>query len=208
MPSLNPDGHQLVTDWHNKTQGTPFEGGQMPWSYHKYVGHDINRDMFMLNMTESRTLARFLSREWHPQVFLAMHQMGTNGPRFFVPLVHRHEPGSRSSPRRLLDSAMARLESQETGRLNDIDYTGRVMRFRPRRNTVCSDEVASARLASPVVARDLRGATRGLRGTPQINQPGPAPGAPTSSIQLATHGLQAASRPRQLVSNFVTMGRR
>ena len=57
----------------------------MPWSYHKYVGHDINRDAFMLNMTENRTLARFLSREWHPQVFLAMHQMGSNGPRFFVP---------------------------------------------------------------------------------------------------------------------------
>ena len=57
----------------------------MPWLYHQYVGHDINRDAFMLNLAENRTLARFFSREWHPQVFLAMHQMGANGPRFFVP---------------------------------------------------------------------------------------------------------------------------
>ena len=28
IPSLNPDGHVLVTDWHKKTQGTPFEGGR------------------------------------------------------------------------------------------------------------------------------------------------------------------------------------
>jgi hypothetical protein len=33
MPSLNPDGHQLVTDWHTKMQGMPFEGGQMPWAH-------------------------------------------------------------------------------------------------------------------------------------------------------------------------------
>jgi len=85
IPSLNPDGHVTVTDWHAKMQGTPFDGAQMPWSYHKYVGHDINRDAFMLNMEENRSLARFFSREWHPQVFLAMHQMGSNGPRFFVP---------------------------------------------------------------------------------------------------------------------------
>ena len=71
--------------------GTPFEGGRMPWSYHKYVGHDINRDMFMLNMTESRTLATFFSRVWHPQVFLAMHQMGADGARYFVPPNVEHE---------------------------------------------------------------------------------------------------------------------
>jgi hypothetical protein len=35
-----------------KSVGTPLEGGSMPWMYHKYAGHDINRDAFMLNMQE------------------------------------------------------------------------------------------------------------------------------------------------------------
>ncbi len=57
----------------------------MPWLYHKYAGHDINRDAFMMNLAENRNLARFFYTSWHPQVFLTMHQMEENGPRFFVP---------------------------------------------------------------------------------------------------------------------------
>src|SRR4029077_15259085 len=47
----------------------------MPWPDHKYAGHDINRDAFMMNMAESRNLSRFFYSEWHPQVFLTMHQL-------------------------------------------------------------------------------------------------------------------------------------
>src|SRR5205814_834270 len=59
IPSLNPDGHRLVVDWYNQQKGTPYEGGPMPWLYHKYAGHDINRDAFMMNMAENRNLSRF-----------------------------------------------------------------------------------------------------------------------------------------------------
>jgi hypothetical protein len=230
MPSLNPDGHQLVTDWHKKVQGTPFEGGQMPWSYHKYVGHDINRDAFMLNMTENRTLARFLSREWHPQVFLAMHQMGSNGPRFFVP--PNYDPiDTNQDPliwreAALLGSAMAlELESQGksgvvSNAMYDYYWPGYEDSAPLGRNTVCLlTEVASARLASPieVAAKDLRGATRGLpQYAPQINFPNPWPGGTWRLGDIVDYNLaamrgllQAASRYRdELVSNFVAMGRR
>ena len=87
IPMLNPDGHRLVVDWYNKNKGTKFDGGPMPWPDHKYAGHDINRDAFMMNLAESRNLARFFYREWHPQVFLSMHQMDESGARFFVPPV-------------------------------------------------------------------------------------------------------------------------
>jgi hypothetical protein len=87
VPMLNPDGHRLVVDWYNKNKGTAFEGGAMPWPDHKYAGHDINRDAFMMNLAESRNLARFFYREWHPQVFLSMHQMDDSGARFFAPPV-------------------------------------------------------------------------------------------------------------------------
>ena len=85
IPMLNPDGHRLVTDWYRRQRDTPFEGGPMPWLYHKYGGHDLNRDGFMMNLAESRNLSRFFYTQWHPQVFLTMHEMGTNGPRYFVP---------------------------------------------------------------------------------------------------------------------------
>jgi len=87
IPMLNPDGHRLVVDWYAKHKGTTYEGGPMPWPDHKYAGHDINRDAFMMNLAESRNLARFFYREWHPQVFLSMHEMPSGGARFFTPPV-------------------------------------------------------------------------------------------------------------------------
>src|SRR5580693_4832748 len=46
VPSLNPDGVDIVTRWYRKTLGTPFEASQPPELWHKYVGHDNNRDWY------------------------------------------------------------------------------------------------------------------------------------------------------------------
>ena len=56
IPSLNPDGLQMVVEWYRKHVGTPHEGCRMPWLYHHYAGHDDNRDWFMFNLQESRYL--------------------------------------------------------------------------------------------------------------------------------------------------------
>jgi hypothetical protein len=84
VPSLNPDGQIMVTDWFNKNAGTEFEASPMPWLYHPYVGHDNNRDMYMLTQKESQLTAQLLWHDWFPAVWLDEHQMGNSGARIFV----------------------------------------------------------------------------------------------------------------------------
>ena len=229
FPSLNPDGHTLVVDWYQRNKGTPFEGSPMPWLYHKYVGHDINRDAFMLNMAENRSLARFFYNEWHPQVFLTMHQMGTRGARFFVP--PNYDPiGPNYHPliwrtAGLLGHAMA-LRMEEDGRsgvvqnaMYDYYWPGYEDSAPLGHNTVCLlTEVASVRVASPVtIARsELQGTLRGLpEYRPQINFPNPWPGGLWRLRDIVEYDLSAAyglitgvSRYRsEIVQNFYTIGR-
>ncbi len=85
VPSLNPDGQEAVVGWYRRWLGTPYEGCQPPFLYHRYAGHDNNRDFVYLTQPESRALNAFVYRTWHPQLFLDLHQMGSTGPRQFVP---------------------------------------------------------------------------------------------------------------------------
>ncbi|HEU5250838.1 MAG TPA: M14 metallopeptidase family protein, partial [Thermoanaerobaculia bacterium] len=85
VPSLNPDGQIMETEWYRKNLGTKFEGSRMPWLYHHYVGHDDNRDWFMLTQRETRAMSRAIYHDWFPQIFLDEHQMGSTQPRIFVP---------------------------------------------------------------------------------------------------------------------------
>ncbi len=85
VPSSNPDGQVMVTEWYRKYVGTKFEGGSMPWLYHRYAGHDNNRDWFMFNLPESRAVTRVLYHDWLPQIHIDEHQMSSTGARLFVP---------------------------------------------------------------------------------------------------------------------------
>ncbi|MGB2906630.1 MAG: M14 metallopeptidase family protein [Candidatus Aminicenantaceae bacterium] len=85
IPSFNPDGQIMVTDWYRKTVGTEYEGAGLPWLYHKYVGHDNNRDGDFLNMIESVYAAKIMYRDWPPQAYIDHHHMGSYGARFYVP---------------------------------------------------------------------------------------------------------------------------
>ena len=84
VPSFNPDGQIMVADWYNKYIGTEYEGASMPWLYHKYTGHDNNRDAFAQNIPESQYMGRILFTEWKPQAYQDHHHMGSYGPRLFV----------------------------------------------------------------------------------------------------------------------------
>lgn len=85
IPSLNPDGLEIVKAWYDSTIGTWYEGVYQPFLYHKYVGHDNNRDWFMFTQQENRLAIQYAHNQWHPQVVYDLHQMGPYGPRFFLP---------------------------------------------------------------------------------------------------------------------------
>jgi hypothetical protein len=85
VPTHNPDGVQMVAEWYRKYVGTQYEGGNMPWLYHYYAGHDDNRDWYMFNLPETRAVTKVLYQDWLPQIHLDEHQQGSNGARLFVP---------------------------------------------------------------------------------------------------------------------------
>ncbi|MBT6006818.1 MAG: peptidase M14, partial [Prolixibacteraceae bacterium] len=85
VPSHNPDGMDLVVNHYNNSKGTKYEGGNLPVVYHKYVGHDNNRDFVTLTQSDNLAVARIYNKTWFPQVLVEKHQMGSYGPRYFVP---------------------------------------------------------------------------------------------------------------------------
>lgn len=85
VPSLNPDGNRRVVEWYKKYLGTDYEGSTPPYVYHKYAGHDNNRDWYMFTLKETQLAISKVHNVWHPQIVYDIHQMGKKGPRFFVP---------------------------------------------------------------------------------------------------------------------------
>ncbi|MGH9144356.1 MAG: M14 family zinc carboxypeptidase [Vicinamibacterales bacterium] len=83
-PTINPDGQQMVAEWYMKNVGTPYELSGLPRLYQEYVGHDNNRDAYMLNMVESRVLEHTW-RQWEPQIIYVHHQSGPFPTRIWLP---------------------------------------------------------------------------------------------------------------------------
>jgi hypothetical protein len=175
VPSVNPDGQIMVTDWYRKNLGTKYEGGRLPWLYHYYVGHDNNRDWYMLTQQETRNLTRAIYREWYPQIFVDQHQMGSEGPRMFIPpFADPLDPDVHPLIWReanLIGTNMAfRLEQQNKsgmiyGYSFDAYWLGGTRNTGWWKNiTGLLLETASARIATPLYVEptELRGGQKGL----------------------------------------------
>ncbi|HEX2268591.1 MAG TPA: M14 family zinc carboxypeptidase [Pyrinomonadaceae bacterium] len=85
VPSLNPDGVDIVKDWYEKTLGTPYEGTDPPELYHKYTGHDNNRDWYAFTQVETKITVDKIHNVWRPQIVHDIHQQGPLGSRLFLP---------------------------------------------------------------------------------------------------------------------------
>ncbi|MCZ6832149.1 MAG: M14 family metallopeptidase [Acidobacteria bacterium] len=175
MPSINPDGQEIVLRWYERYRGSEYEGGPLPWLYHPYVGHDNNRDFYMLTQAETRVVNQVLYHRWFPQVFLDEHQMGRTGPRMFVPpQTNPLAPEIDSLIFRQADllGTIMSMRLEEDGRTGvghdmifDSYWPGGTRNTAWWKNvTGLLSEVASARIASPVYIEkgELEGNRKGL----------------------------------------------
>jgi hypothetical protein len=85
VPSLNPDGVDMVAQWYRESLGMPWEGSVPPFLYHHYTGHDNNRDWYSLTQVETRNVVERVHNVWHPQIVHDIHEQGPHGSRYFVP---------------------------------------------------------------------------------------------------------------------------
>ena len=83
-PSINPDGQTMIAEWYRSNLGRPYETAPAPFLYQKYIGHDNNRDGYMINQIESRYVTR-VAREWEPQILYNHHQSSPFPTRIWIP---------------------------------------------------------------------------------------------------------------------------
>ncbi len=168
VPSLNPDGVDIVKNWYDKTLGTPYEGREPPELYHKYVGHDNNRDWYAFTQVETQLTVDKIHNQWHPQIVHDIHQQGANGARLFLPPYE--PPVEPNVPKEIIEgytelgNFMAKdlREKGLQGITTDTTYDA----WTPARayshyhgGVRILSETASARLATPIEIKfdDLRG---------------------------------------------------
>ncbi|CAN5292919.1 hypothetical protein BH20ACI1_BH20ACI1_23590 [soil metagenome] len=168
VPSLNPDGVDIVKNWYDKTLGTKFEGTSPPELYQKYVGHDNNRDWYAFTQIETQLTVDKIHNVWHPQIVHDIHQQGAAGARLFLPPYK--EPVEPNVPKQLVE-AYTELGNFMAKDLREKGFKGITTNstydaWTPARayshyhgGVRILSETASANLASPITVKfdQLRG---------------------------------------------------
>jgi hypothetical protein len=222
VPCHNPDGMDMVVEHYRKYLGTEYEGSRLPRVYHKYVGHDNNRDFVALTQKDTRVISALFSTEWYPQVLVEKHQMGSTGPRYFVP--PNHDPiaqvvdeglwnwtavfGSNLSRDMTADG----LQGVASHWLFDDYWPGSTETSIYKGVISFLTEAASCRVATPVFVEPTELSVRG-KGLAEykkgVNMPDPWPGGRWSlgdivSLELSSMNsiLGTAARHREEILEF------
>lgn len=117
----NPDGQELLANWYMQEKDPVKRNMSIPRLYQKYIGHDNNRDFYMMNMKESSNLSRLLYVEWMPQIVYNHHQTSpagavVAGPPYRDPFNHLFDP--------MLVTGIDAVGSAMINRLNEEDKPG------------------------------------------------------------------------------------
>jgi hypothetical protein len=205
VPCHNPDGMDLVVRYYRQGKGTPYEGSWFPGLYHRYVGHDNNRDFVMLTQADTRVISRLYSTEWYPQVLVEKHQMMDTGPRYYVP--PSHDPIAENVDEALwtwtasLGSSMARdmgaegLTGVATHWLFDDYWPGATTTSAWKNVVSLLTEAASAQVATPlwIEPSELAVGGKGLSEYKKgVNLPAPWPGGWWRLADLVTYELSSS----------------
>jgi hypothetical protein len=83
-PTLNPDGQDMVVHWYRQNLGSKYEVSPLPMLYQEYVGHDNNRDGYMMNMKEEQVVTK-TELEYSPVIFYCQHQTAPFPARIWIP---------------------------------------------------------------------------------------------------------------------------
>ena len=122
----NPDGQELVSNWYMRNADTLKRStNALPRLYQKYIGHDNNRDFFMMNMSESKNMSRQQYIEWMPQILYNHHQTGppgtvVAGPPYRDPFNYVYNP--------LLITSLDAMGAAMSSRLNAEQKPGYTMK--------------------------------------------------------------------------------
>ncbi|MDQ2768773.1 MAG: M14 family metallopeptidase, partial [Gemmatimonadota bacterium] len=230
IPSVNPDGEEMVVEWYRSQLGTKWEGGEMPWIYNKYTGHDDNRDWFMMTQVETQLVTHALYKEWLPEIFYDVHQQGSEGSRLFVPpFLDPVDPNIDPLIVRGIGLIGAEMSSalESRGKTGVVDHAVYDMwwhggaRSTPARHNMIGllTEAASVKVATPIVQVDseLTGHERGLpKYERSVNFPHPWKAGRWTLRDIVDYELiasealvhLASSERERYVRDFVTLGRR
>ncbi|KPK59976.1 MAG: hypothetical protein AMS21_09655, partial [Gemmatimonas sp. SG8_38_2] len=196
IPSVNPDGQQMVVDWYRRTVGSPYEGSSMPLLY----------------------------KEWYPEVVYDVHQMGNRGARFFIPpFADPVNPNVDPLVVRSISLFGLQISTEleaagkagvVTGERFSLWWDGGLRTVPARHNMVgILSESASARIASPIFQELGQIDRQPERG---VDYPNPWPGGWWRIRDIVDYQMIAAramvnlaARQRKgLIRNFVELGRR
>ena len=216
FPCFNPDGQIMVVDWYNKWLGTEYEGCRLPWLYHKYTGHDNNRDAFTLTQVESQMVSRVLYQEWFPQAYIDFHHMGSYGARFYIPpfanpIDENVDPLIWAEQQLYGAHMLVKLEAAgKTGVEYAATYPGEFMptfNYVPCWHNICGmlTESASAKLATPIYVHyhQLQPSRRGRpEYRAQVNFPHPWPGGWWRLRDIVEQQKIAALATLEVAANF------
>jgi hypothetical protein len=122
----NPDGQELVSNWYMRNTDTLKRStAALPRLYQKYIGHDNNRDFYMMNMSETKNMSRQQYIEWMPQILYNHHQTGpagtvVAGPPYRDPFNYVYNP--------LLITSLDAMGAAMSSRLNAEEKPGYTMK--------------------------------------------------------------------------------